>query len=295
MNFWMVSGTIALLGSALTLVAAPAAFAAHPRPAGNEHAATSKKAPHTAGIRRLADRRAAGHVNPGNHTEKRTIAHMVAIRRTVIFHDVVHHLVARTGREALLHHAFAYRSLAKSRFAKNAKQRFYAHDYGGISCVPFARAASGIELKGNAANWWDAASGVYQRGYAPEVGSILNFRSTGRMRLGHVAVVTEVLNSREVEVDHANWGGSRGGITRGVPIEDVSPANDWSEVRVALGHAGEFGSVYPTFGFIYDRPDRGTLVARAGAAGSEFDEVAEAPAATERHARYIDAPNHSLR
>jgi hypothetical protein len=199
----------------------------------------------------------------------------------------------------LLHHAVAYRSLAKRSFAKNGKQHFYSHSYGGISCVPFARAASGIDLKGNAANWWDAASGVYQRGSAPEVGSVLNFRSTGRMRLGHVAVVTSVINSREVDVDHANWAGSRGGIARGVAVMDVSPNNDWSEVRVSLGHGGEFGSVYPTYGFIYDRPDRGTMVAKItihpASTGAGFDEVAEAPATTERHARYIDAPNHSLR
>jgi len=70
-------------------------------------------------------------------------------------------------------------------------------------------------------------------------------------------VVTTVLNSRLVEIDHANWAGpgaGRGGVSRGIPVMDVSERNDWSEVRVGLGHTGDYGSVYPTYGFIYDRP-----------------------------------------
>ena len=73
---------------------------------------------------------------------------------------------------------------------------------GGLQCVPFARENTGIELSGNAANWWANAEGVYERGARPEVGSVLNFRANGRMRMGHVAVVSNVLNSRSVEIDH---------------------------------------------------------------------------------------------
>ena len=131
----------------------------------------------------------------------------------------------------------------------------------GLQCVPFARENSGIELSGNAANWWDAASGVYERGARPEVGSILNFRASGRMRMGHVAVVSNVLDSRNVEIDHANWSG-RGSIRRNVRVADVSAFNDWSAVRVAIGN-GDLGSVYPTYGFIYDRVDHGTMVANS--------------------------------
>lgn len=131
-----------------------------------------------------------------------------------------------------------------------------------LQCVPFARENSGIELAGNAANWWDAATGVYERGARPEVGSVLNFRASGRMRLGHVAVVSNVLDGRNVEIDHANWSG-RGSIRRNVRVIDVSAFNDWSAVRVALGQ-GDFGGVYPTYGFIYDRPDHGTMVANTG-------------------------------
>ncbi len=173
------------------------------------------------------------------------------------------------------------------------------HSGGGIQCVTFARADSGIELSGNASAWWDNAAGVYQRGARPEAGSVLNFRANGSMRMGHVAVVNQVVDSRTIEIDHANWGGPgavRGGISRDISVVDVSPGNDWSAVRVALGHSGEFGSIYPTYGFIYNRPDRGTMVAANEARGpvpalnpaprdlrgpgmreTAFDEVAEAP------------------
>ncbi|MBN8906829.1 MAG: CHAP domain-containing protein [Rhodospirillales bacterium] len=131
----------------------------------------------------------------------------------------------------------------------------------GISCVPFARNVSGIQVTGNAWQWWDNAEGTYARGRIPEVGSVLAFRANGRMSLGHVAVVSKVINAREIEITHANWA-SRGGISRGVPVVDVSEANNWTAVRVGLArNSGDFGSVYPTYGFIYDRPDNGVLVA----------------------------------
>ncbi len=133
----------------------------------------------------------------------------------------------------------------------------------GISCVPFARENSGIEITGNALTWWAHAAGVYARGKQPEVGSVLNFRATGRMRLGHVAVVTDVLAPRVVEIDHANWS-ARGKVSRGIRVVDVSPANDWTQVRVALARSSDgYGSTYPTYGFIYDRPDDRVLLADA--------------------------------
>ena len=172
------------------------------------------------------------------------------------------------------------------------------HSGGGIQCVTFARADSGIELSGNANTWWYNAAGVYQRGARPEAGSVLNFRANGSMRMGHVAVVNQVVDARTIDIDHANWGGPgavRGGISRDISVVDVSPGNDWSAVRVALGHSGEYGSIYPTYGFIYNRPDRGTMVAandtraplpslnpaprdlRGAVRDIAYDEVAEAP------------------
>jgi hypothetical protein len=67
-----------------------------------------------------------------------------------------------------------------------------------------------------------------------------------------------------VIVDHANWpnGGGRGGVSRDVAVVDVSEANNWSAVRVEMGRGGEFGSIYPTYGFIYNRPDTGLITAR---------------------------------
>ena len=141
--------------------------------------------------------------------------------------------------------------------------RFGATRSYGISCVPYARQVSGIEVAGNAWQWWGNAAGLYARGDRPEAGSVLNFRANGRMRLGHVAVVTQVVNPREVIVEHANWpsGGGSGGVSHGVAVVDVSEANNWSAVRVELGRQGTFGSVYPTYGFIYNRPDTGVAVA----------------------------------
>jgi hypothetical protein len=129
-----------------------------------------------------------------------------------------------------------------------------AYHGGWLQCVPYARRVSGIELTGNAYTWWNEAAGRYDRGQSPESGSVLNFRNNGRMRLGHVAVVTEVVNRREILVTQANWGGPgfvRGGVSNGISVVDVSSNNDWTAVRMALGHSSTYGSVYPTYGFIY--------------------------------------------
>ena len=151
----------------------------------------------------------------------------------------------------------------------------YGRTGSTLQCVPFAREKSGITIVGNAVNWWGKAAGVYERGSRPEVGSVLNFRATGRMYLGHVAVVSRVIDSRNVQIDHANWS-SRGAISRNISVIDVSPRNDWTAVRVALGQSPEFGSVYPTYGFIYDRPDHGTMIANVGVAGPSTTNAAVA-------------------
>ena len=164
-------------------------------------------------------------------------------------------------------------------------------------------------VAGNAWQWWDNAAGVYARGSVPESGSVLAFRSNGRMRLGHVAVVSRVINPREVEVEHANWWGAGmyGGVARNIPVVDVSAANDWTAVRVGLGGSGQFGSVYPTYGFIYDRADTGQMLAARAAPAPQpdlnpppsdlrpaaergwqtYEEVAEAPAVPKRHTRVV--------
>ena len=134
---------------------------------------------------------------------------------------------------------------------------------GGISCVPYARQATGIAIRGNGGEWWYNAAGRYARGHRPEPGAIMAFSPTSKMPLGHVAVVQEVLGARKVLIHHANWGGpgiSRGSIMAGVSVVDVSLRNDWSSVRVQVGQYQEsFGSIYPIQGFIYDRPDNGYM------------------------------------
>jgi len=147
-----------------------------------------------------------------------------------------------------------------------------------LQCVPYARSLSGVSLKGDAWTWWQNADGLYEKGSKPQVGSVMVFKKTGAMRRGHVAVVSKVLSDREILIDHANWGsgriGGRGGIARNAAVIDVSPANDWSEVRVAPKAGHEYGvRVNPVYGFIHaKRPiDR----REASASGSERGQVAE--------------------
>lgn len=128
-----------------------------------------------------------------------------------------------------------------------------------LQCVPYARAVSGIAIHGDAGLWWDKAAGRYARGRAPAVGAVLAFRPTAAMPRGHVAVVARIVDARHLMLDHANWSGP-GRIERQALVEDVSPAGDWSAVRVWHAPSGTLGArENPTFGFIYgtgaDTPD----------------------------------------
>ena len=106
----------------------------------------------------------------------------------------------------------------------------WAGPAAAANCALYARAATGVSLFGAAGGWWDEAAGRYQRGAAPYVGAILVFRRSGHMPSGHVAVVSGIINSREVLIDHANW--YRGTVTRGMEAIDTSPNNDWTSVAV---------------------------------------------------------------
>ena len=118
-------------------------------------------------------------------------------------------------------------------------------------CAPYAREISGIQIRGNANTWWGQAAGRYERGRAPKEGAVLAFQSTRRMRVGHVAMVSKVVNEREVLLTHANWS-RRGGVERDVRAVDVSEAGDWSLVKVWYAPQHGLGtSAYPTNGFIY--------------------------------------------
>lgn len=182
----------------------------------------------------------------------------------------------------------ARQSVSVSRSGRATAQR----GGGGISCVPYARQATGMAISGNGRDWWHNAAGLYARGNQPEVGSVMAFPGSGGMRSGHVAVVERVVSNREVLIHHANWGGPgirRGSIMRGVSVIDVSPGNDWTQVRVQVGHSNEnYGRTYPVYGFIHNRPDvtGGTMLAggrtpmrvnAAQAANLALEEVAQAP------------------
>ncbi len=125
-----------------------------------------------------------------------------------------------------------------------------------LQCVPYARQVSGIAIYGDAWSWWDQADGRYARGNRPKVGAVMSFAPHGAMRLGHVAAVSRVIDRRTVLLRHANWSpidGRRGQIEDNVRAIDVSPANDWSEVRVWYAPLGDIGTTHwPVNGFIYN-------------------------------------------
>ena len=123
----------------------------------------------------------------------------------------------------------------------------------GWQCVTYARTITDVSIRGNANTWWGQAAGRYERGKMPAPGAVLAFKSIPGMRMGHVAVVKDVVNDRELVVDHANWT-RRGGVEHNARVVDVSDAGDWSAVKVSFG--GGMGTrVNPTFGFIYPGAD----------------------------------------
>jgi hypothetical protein len=122
-----------------------------------------------------------------------------------------------------------------------------------IYCVEYARIASGIAIFGDAKTWWDKARQSYAQLTNPAPGAVMVFNARKKMNLGHVAVVKRILSSREVIVDHANWGRD-GKIYLNAPVIDVSANNDWSQVRVWNTRAGTMGSsTYAIKGFISQR------------------------------------------
>jgi len=168
---------------------------------------------------------------------------------------------AKSIHSTNIHHAAFYHSQTRAHQAARhlaALRRRHAGGGSVLQCVAFAKQDAGIVISGNARDWWYNAEGTYQRGHAPEAGSVLSFSATGRMPLGHVAVVSNVVDSRTITIDQSHWA-SRG-ITRDIEVKDVSENNDWTAVRVQLSHGSDYGSIYPTHGFIYPRADTGRIV-----------------------------------
>ena len=125
-----------------------------------------------------------------------------------------------------------------------------------LQCVTFARQLTGMQIFGDAWTWWEKATGKYDEGHAPKPGAVLVFRPQGKMRLGHVAVVSQIITDRYIQVTHANWSpinGRRGQVEDHVNVLDVSEKGDWSKVKVWYGPLNDLGTtVYDTYGFIYN-------------------------------------------
>ena len=123
----------------------------------------------------------------------------------------------------------------------------------GLECVTFARRESAIALAGDAWTWWDGAKGRYARGASPQPGAVLVFKRY-RGSPGHLAVVRRVIGTRLIIVDHADWLND-GNIYLAMPVADISPKGDWSELRVWYSPGIEWGRrVYGAYGFIYPSP-----------------------------------------
>jgi surface antigen len=119
-----------------------------------------------------------------------------------------------------------------------------------LQCVPYARDHSGIKIFGDAYTWWDKAAGKYPRGALPEPGTVMVLHNYAGPNHGHVAVVRQVTDTREIRIDHANWLND-GSIYLNDPVQDVSRDNDWSVVRVFNLKTGAWGGrLYPVQGFI---------------------------------------------
>ncbi|MDE8349375.1 MAG: CHAP domain-containing protein [Acidocella sp.] len=224
------------------------------------------------------------------------------VKTTSHSHVVPHHYIAHK-KLVPVHHLATIKS-GPSHIASTAHQspvhlalnshRHYhlasaRYRHSMLQCVPYAREVSHIELTGNAFLWWAEASGRYARGNNPAEGAVLNFRPTRHMPLGHVAVVTAVIDSRTILTTQANW--IPGTITNDVTMEDVSPNNDWSMVQVELGDTASMGASYPTYGFIYNQPDTATTIASNASTAAPASEVAEAP---KLDPLANDAPNRNL-
>jgi hypothetical protein len=102
--------------------------------------------------------------------------------------------------------------------------------------------------------------------------AVLVLSRTQRLKLGHLAVVMDIMGPRQIRVTHANFGSdpvSRRVIYDSMPVADVSPDNDWSLVRFWNYQAQAWGILYPASGFIYPEKTGMTLTsASASVPGS---------------------------
>lgn len=125
-------------------------------------------------------------------------------------------------------------------------------------CVPYARLRSGVSLYGDANTWWTQAAGRYARGSEPLLGSVMVLTGYAHDGRNHLGVVSSLISEREIRIDHANWLND-GNVYTDDPVVDVSPNNDWSQVRVWNARTRAWGTkVYLVEGFIGPGPDQGS-------------------------------------
>lgn len=136
-----------------------------------------------------------------------------------------------------------------------------------LQCVPFARAESGVNIYGDAHLWWAKAAGLYERGDEPEEGAVMVLKGYKRSDRGHVAVVRHIQSDREIIIDHANWLND-GKVYLNQPVMDVSPRNDWTQVRVWYAPGQQYGArTYDVQGFILPEEISGGAYADAKSYG----------------------------
>ena len=108
------------------------------------------------------------------------------------------------------------------------------------------------------------------QGFTPKTGAVLWCSNpNGVMSKGHVAVVSQVLTDRVIQVTQANWSiieGSRGKVERDVTVVDVFTLGDWSQVKVWYDPVRDLGkTVYPTYGFNYGTTENAAQTAAVSA------------------------------
>jgi surface antigen len=120
-----------------------------------------------------------------------------------------------------------------------------------IQCVQYVREHSPVAIRGNAGTWWDQAAGRYRRSAMPREDAVMVMGGT---RSGHVAIVRQIVDAREIRIDHANWLND-GAIYVSNPVKDVSADNDWSQVKVWNIETGTWGvKTYSVKGFVGPEP-----------------------------------------
>ncbi len=133
-----------------------------------------------------------------------------------------------------------------------------------------------MDISGDGWQWWANAEGLYERGHEPKENAIMVFGRTPSMDHGHVAIVSRILNSRLITVNHANWAHLRslkGHVNTGVMVQDVSDKNDWSEVRVMDESSQSYGRENRILGFVYNKPGKGSVVAENGDSDSKIKDI----------------------